>query len=409
MKIAYLTTSAHLGGAELSLLDLMASLRSTVPDWQLSIISPGEGLLMERANAMGVRAISLPFPERLARLGDSPAGRGAGKKPGTAALAARLLLAGPDVASYALKLRGLLRDVQPDIVHTNGFKVHIIGVRVAPARVPVVWHLRDYIGARPATRRLMQSHARKCAAAIANSQSVADDARAVWGETPRTHVVLNRIDLEWFSPAGPTLDLDALAGLPRASDGVVRVGLPATFARWKGHEMFLDAFERIPASVNLRGYIIGGPLYETEGSQHTSEELRALVQRHGLDQRVGLTGYVDDSAAAMRALDIVVHASTHPEPFGRTIVEAMGCGRSVVTSAIGGARELIEDGVDALSFEPGSAADLARVIDRLARDPTLRDQLSHRARATAIRRFDRREIAAEIIPIYQSVKPLQKP
>jgi glycosyltransferase involved in cell wall biosynthesis len=308
-----------------------------------------------------------------------------------------------------LKLRGLLREIQPDIVHTNGFKVHLLGVRVAPARVPVIWHLRDYVGARPATKRLMKSQARKCAAVIANSQSVADDARGVWGDTPSVHVVLNRIDLERFSPAGPTLNLDALAGLPRASDGVVRVGLPATFARWKGHEILLDAFSQLPASANLRGYIIGGPLYETEGSQYTSAELRALVQRHGLDQRVGLTGYVDDSAAAMRALDIVVHASTHPEPFGRTIVEAMGCGRAVVTSAIGGAREVIEDGADALSFESGNAADLARVLERLARDPTLREQLGQRARETAIRRFDRREIAAEIIPIYQSVKPLQNP
>ena len=79
--------------------------------------------------------------------------------------------------------------------------------------------------------------------------------------------IYNAIDLQRFSPAGERMDLDAKAGLPPAAPGTVRVGLIATFAHWKGHKVFLEALARLPEDVPVRGYIIGGPIYQTDGSQ----------------------------------------------------------------------------------------------------------------------------------------------
>ena len=64
---------------------------------------------------------------------------------------------------------------------------------------------------------------------------------------------------------------------------VVRIGLVATFARWKGHEVFLRALAAMPKDEPVRGYIIGGPVYDTAGSQHTMEELQALADGLGLN------------------------------------------------------------------------------------------------------------------------------
>src|SRR4029079_5315605 len=123
------------------------------------------------------------------------------------------------------------------------------------------------------------------------------DARSA-GVAPRAPVVpiYNAVDLDACSPQGDRLDLDRLAQMPQAPDGTIRVGLVATFARWKGHETFLRALQRLAAS-GVRGYVIGGPLYDTAGSQHTLDELRAMAASLGLHDRVGFTGFVAQPAA----------------------------------------------------------------------------------------------------------------
>jgi glycosyltransferase involved in cell wall biosynthesis len=213
--------------------------------------------------------------------------------------------------------------------------------------------------------------------------------------------VWNAVDLDRFSPSGPRIDLDALSGLPTAD--VMRVGLVATFARWKGHETFLRALAMLSASLPVRGYIVGGPVYETSGSQVSMAELHQLVKSLGLEGRVGFTGFVQDSSTAMRSLDVVVHASSEPEPFGLVIAEAMACGKPVVVSRAGGALELTEPGVNSVGFTPGDTAGLARCIESLARDGVLRQRLGDEGRSTAVRSFHRRRMAGELVPIYQSL------
>jgi glycosyltransferase involved in cell wall biosynthesis len=111
----------------------------------------------------------------------------------------------------------------------------------------------------------------------------------------------------------------------------------------------------------------------------------------------------------MRALDIVVHASTQPEPFGLVIAEAMACARLIVVSCGGGAADLIDDGVTGLSFEPGQASELADRLVRLAGDRCLRSKLGAAARAVAIGRFDARRLGEELVLIYEELRRSCKP
>src|SRR5579862_640252 len=130
----------------------------------------------------------------------------------------------------------------------------------------------------------------------------------------------------------------------------------------------------------VRGYLIGGPLYETEGSQSDPEDLRRLAARLGLTGRVGFTGFVAEPAAAMRALDVVVHASTQPEPFGLVIAEAMACGKAVLVSDTAPLEELVSPGEDALTYPAGDSLVLAARIAELAKDRGLRSRLGQAAR-----------------------------
>jgi len=231
--------------------------------------------------------------------------------------------------------------------------------------------------------------------------SVAEDLRSLGASGLTIEAVHNGIDTKAFAPDGPSLDLDGLAGLPPMDQGVVRVGLLGTFARWKGHETFLRALAMLDPALPLRGYIIGGSIYQTDGSQHTVEELKVLAGSLGLGDRLGFTGYVDNPAAAIRSLDIVVHASTQPEPFGMVIVEAMACGKAVVVSRCGGACEIARDRVNALTHEPGNARSLSARIQELATSSSLRAQLGAAGRLTAEQRFNRVRFANEVASIYR--------
>ena len=140
-----------------------------------------------------------------------------------------------------------------------------------------------------------------------------------------------------FLRAGRSRISDQMCAMTAAAPNTIGVGLIATMARWKGHQVFLRAVAKASRVLPIRAYVIGAPIYKNESSQYQIDELRRMAAELGIEEIVGFTGFVDDSAAAIRALDIVVHASTQPEPFGLAIAEGMACGKPVIVSAAGGA------------------------------------------------------------------------
>jgi glycosyltransferase involved in cell wall biosynthesis len=403
VKILYLNPAAQFGGAERSLLDVMSEVRALRPDWELSLIAGEDGPLLEAARELGVATRAIEYPSALARFGDSAVASSPGGARWTAKFAAELGRAGIAALSHVPRLRSAISALRPDIVHSNGFKSHILAAWAAPESVPVIWHVRDYVGQRPAMSRLLAMNSRRCALALTNSRSVADDLRTACPRICRIVPIHNGIDLEKFNPVGATADLDKIAGMTQLNNAVVRVGLVATMAQWKGHEIFLRALAMLPRDSQVRGYVIGGSLYSTRGSEASLEQLRRIADGLSLNGTVGFTGFVDDPAAAIRSLDIVVHASTRPEPFGRVIAESMACGKAVIVTAAGGALEIVTSGEDAIAIAPGDPAALADSIRQLACAASLRSQLGAAARKTAEQRFDRARMARELIPIYEEL------
>jgi glycosyltransferase involved in cell wall biosynthesis len=382
----------------------MTSLRTVEPAWRLALVTGEAGPFCEAAKTIGVETSVVPLPPSVARLGDAGAGGPAGQAMGKTKLLWRIGLAGITAARYTAALRASLHQLQPDIVHTNGFKMHVLGAWAGPRQVPLIWHIHDYVSTRPVMAKLLRIHSSRCSGVIANSASVAEDVRGTCGVRGKINTVWNAVDLTEFSPIGQQLDLDKVCGLPPAADDVVRFGLAGTLARWKGHEVFLRALSLLPPNLPVRGYIIGGPLYQTDASQWRLEDLQTMAQELGLGQRIGFTGFVRRPSEAMRALDVVVHASTKPEPFGLVIAEAMACRRAVIVSRAGGAAEITTDEVTALSHPPADARRLADQMIRLSEDRELRQLLGATARSTAQREFDRSRLGPQLSAIYRSVK-----
>jgi glycosyltransferase involved in cell wall biosynthesis len=372
------------------------------------VLLGADGPLRGAVGELGVECEVLPLPPALAGLGDAGLNRGTGGGGRRVAAGLALLLRGPGAvaatASYRARLGRALQAAEPDVVHTNGMKAHVLGTLAAPRGVPVVWHMHDFCAARPVMARLLRLVARRRPGGVrvvGVSHAVAADVARVLGPGVPVEAVYNAVDLARVAPGpGNGAWLDAEAGLPPAPPGTVRVGLVATYATWKGHDVFLEAAARVDRALPARFYVVGGPLYRTGGSQCSPAELQARAERLGLAGVVGFVPHQKAPEAVFRALDVVVHASTRPEPFGRVIVEAMACGRAVIAARAGGAAELFDEGVTALGCPPGMPDALAAAVSRLVAAPELRRVLGEAGRRAAVHRFDRAGLAEAWARVY---------
>src|SRR5258708_3372477 len=155
MRIAFLSVSGEMGGSEVSLLELVRGLRRLVPAWPLDLVVPREGPLAAAARACGASVHVLPLPSRLARLGET-SGRGASEILGRGL---SIVMAAGSINPYPRRLARLLARLAPDVLHTNGFKLHVLGARAAPPSAALVWHIHEYVARRPISRALLGRYA----------------------------------------------------------------------------------------------------------------------------------------------------------------------------------------------------------------------------------------------------------
>lgn len=357
--VTLVSPAAGLGGAERVLLDLVG-----LNPKRRSVVCFESGPLVSEVRAVGARCTVVELPASLRQLGESD-GVGVGSM-----LASMSRVVGTSVR-FLGRLERALSEHSPEVIHTNGMKAHLLA-SATRVRTPIVWHLHDFVSDRRLTRYLLQASQWRPRRAIANSEAVRRDARSV---LPRLDidVAWNAVDERRFFPEPREAPTEILGG----PEGVVRVGLVATYARWKGHDIFLRAAQRVH-DAQLRGvhfFVVGGPIYETGGSQWAEDELRTMTEQLGVSSIVTFVPFARDPGPMFRCLDVVVHASTRREPFGRVLVEAMASGTALIATRGGGVQEIVTDGQDGMLVTAGDVDGLADAVTRLVSDLRLRQQL----------------------------------
>jgi glycosyltransferase involved in cell wall biosynthesis len=389
--VLYLSPTAELGGAERSLLDLLGHLDRR--RYQPHVLSLGDGPLLAEVRRHTVEAEAVPVRRSLA----ATSLRGA--RSGVTELLTGLVAAVPAIHA----VRRTRRRSGAAIVHSNGNKTHLLslGLRPGPA-VHVVWHVRDFLLDRAPERLLVRLANRRVAAVIANSRAVGARLEHLGLHGRRLHVVPNGIDLDTFTPAGARAALREQFGWP--ADAPL-VGMVGVLARWKGQHVFLAAAREIAARrPDARFVVVGAEIYRTRGHGDYDAEIRGLVARWGLRDVVGLTGYRPDIPEVLRALDVVVHASVEPEPFGRVIIEALACGRPVVCTRGGGADEIVSDSpLEALQVPRADAPALARAVEALLAAPAVRCRLAEVGRARVQDRYRLSVHVAHVSDLYDTL------
>lgn len=393
MKILFVNPVGIIGGAERVLLTIFSVLQTDQPDIQLHLIVGTDGALVKSAEQLGVQVKILPLPQEVLQLGDS-ALKGNSRVMAILRLLWRSSTALPVIRKYLGKFRQTIQEINPDLIHSNGIKTHLLTGLLGLNSIPIIWHIHDFYSTRPLMAKILRWISNRATAGIAITEAVAVDTRKTLPNLP-IEVIYNSVDVDYFSPGTANLPVDT-----------IKVGLVATFARWKGHDVFLEAAANLireQPNLNVRFYIVGGAIYETKGSQFSEQELRELASGLQIADKVEFLGFQQNIAEIYRWLDIVIHASTQPEPFGLAIVEAMACGKPVIVSQSGGAAELFTHNYDAVGFTPGDSTALASAILHLIDNPEFCKSLSKNARSTVIKRFNHQHLATQILTFYNSI------
>jgi glycosyltransferase involved in cell wall biosynthesis len=384
-RVLVLDQSGDLGGAELQLLDVVKVLRE-----RMDVVLFDDGPFRAALNRAGVLVTVL----------DAGATREMHKQGSSPPLGRALKSVWSLVRSTAACARNY------DVIYANTQRAMVIGVLAGKlARKPVVWHLHDIVSAEHfgwRQRTVIRWCTRGLARVIANSEASARAfAELTKFEGERTDIVYNGIASEPFDALYdvPKGALRARFNLPQHA---FLVGSFSRLARWKGQHVLLDAMVLNP---HMHAVLVGAALF---GEDTYEAKLRAFVERHGLGQRVHFLGFQYDVAACMRAVDVVVHTSIKPEPFGRVIVEGMLARRPVIATRAGGVPEIIDNGENGILCEPGDARALADRLRELGENRQLRDRLVANAYRTATAKFGVAAFADRVAQILKHVEAAQQ-
>ena len=311
---------------------------------KVTVVLLEEGPMVSRYRDVGARVELLALTDRAL---DS--GRQRGGQPRAA----------PSYLGVMHRLHRLIRRTDPDVVAGNTLKGSAVaGPTARLAGRPFVWMARDRLSpdyVSGLSRQLFRWLLRLTASGVvANSHSTAKSLPA------------HRRTLVLHDPLGPEFFGRANARPP----GPIRtVGMVGRLAEWKGHRLFLAAFAEVFGGGSVQARIVG----DASGSDAVSiGELQQYAAELGVAEQVTFTGHVDDTVAEYLRIDLFVHCSLIPEPFGQVVAEAMASGCLVVAPDQGGPSELVRPGVNGIAYALGShealAASLRRAADLLPED-----------------------------------------
>jgi glycosyltransferase involved in cell wall biosynthesis len=296
-------------------------------------------------------------------------------------------------AGYTRAVARWINQENISILHlNNGFEnleAHLAGRLTGCG---LVFHAHGPCG----TARLTRWLARRAQHCIAISQPVASSLRSAGVADVTVMPNPLTVDSVMLDPQ-ERWETRRAYGVP---PGALTLGSVGRIVPWKGQLEFLRAaavaMQQVPEAVAV---VIGDV---TDDSQSYGETLREEVHRLGIRDRVIFTGFIQDPRKAYALVDVLVHSSIQPEPFGLVLTEAMALGIPVVASASGGPREILNDGVDGFLRDPLDAVNVGSLLVSLLTDADLRQRIACAGRETATSRFSVDRYVARLADFYDA-------
>ncbi len=294
----------------------------------------------------------------------------------------------------ALQLARVVRSTGADVIHLgNGVRANFDGILAgAMTGTPVICHVKGFEKYSGRERW----GARRLSCLVSMTEAIATHCRQHGVVAPDNRVIYDAVDLAWLAPQRSPREVRDELGV--AVDAPMLL-ISGNIQEWKGQAVLVEALgeiaERHPTAVCL----MAGGVHRA--GEAYADAMRKRIDDLGLGSRVKLLGFRDDIPDLIHAVDVVVHASVRPEPFGRVILEGMLAGKLVIATEAGGVLELIEDEATGRLVPPGDVAALADALDRSLSDLQQSAAIGARAKAWASEKFSLAHHAEQMTELFE--------
>lgn len=301
---------------------------------------------------------------------------------------------GLDLRMYP-RIRSVLREFRPDILHTHNYVLRYTYPVAAALRVPAMVHTIHNVADREVDRTgmwLQKWAFRRGVKAVTIADEVSASFRRVYG-FPETALIPNSIPVRQYSaPAVSRAEWRSRNGV--AADEFVYLSV-ARFWPQKDHHTLLQAFAKGPGRRGGARLLLAG-----EGALREATE--DLGKRLGIATQVSFLGQRGDIAEALGAADVFV-LSSRWEGNPLSVMEAMSAGRAVLATSVGALPELVRQGLDGLLVAPGDAAAMGDAMCLLQAQPAMLQKMGNSGRERALERFDLPAMVQAYTQLYEQV------
>lgn len=256
-----------------------------------------------------------------------------------------------------------LRENKIDLVNVNNSIVcnHTWMLAAKMQGIPCLTH---EMGINPRFSRTSQYFGKRLDAIICLSNVIKDNMTKLGLTYPNIHVIHCGVDLKRYVIKEQADELRKKYDIE--SDAPI-IGVVGNVKWWKGQETIVRAtVELVKKYPNIRCMLVGDA---PPADQTYKELLEKIISDAGIERNVIFTGFQTNPIDYMNLMDVVVHTSVLPEPFGIVTLEAMSLSKPLVSTTIGGPTEVVESGKSGILVDPGEPGLLSEALDKLLSDP----------------------------------------
>lgn len=372
LRVLFYNHCGDISGAEISLLLTIQHLKAID-----AILAAPEGELLNQARENGIKTLTVRSSR--ARMSRNPF---------------RILWGTLGTVVTGFRLRQVITQCDPDIVHANSIRAGLIGVVATYRRnTPLLWHIRDRLSCNIVGRFIRKLAERHVTHLFAISKAMAENFSTTPLLRSKTTLVYNGIATQ-ILPA----PMRVRAEVGTAPECFV-VGVVGQIALWKRQIDALKVFSNFHRKIaQSELWIVGSPKFRKENTAYY-HTLQDLARKAGLEKSVRFLGYRKDILDVMESIDVLLVPSEN-EPFGRVVIEAMLAGKPVIGTNGGGIPEIILHGETGFVVDTGDLQRMTALLRRISHSKDLRRLMGENARRHCLDQFSIERTCSQIQQIY---------